>query len=101
MKRSSVLLFIRPSVPSIDSSGEFAAEHSAGRRYRSTAACAAPRVRAACALSSNGAAARRSLSKCGQCHVDSRGTMLNTDVLANEKHLTRPQVDDIYGNLVL
>jgi len=52
-----------------------AAECRAGRRYRSTAV---------------GAAARRSVVSavvCEQCHVDSRGMRLNTDLLNEELSL--------------
>ena len=50
--------------------GGFAAERRAGRRYRSTAASAQQQRRHSTALS----------SKCGQCHVDNRGMMLDTDL---------------------
>jgi len=43
----------------------FAAEHPAGRRYQSIA----------------GACSMMQSSDCVQCHVDSRGTRLNTDLL--------------------
>ena len=70
---------------------EFAAECPVGMRYWSTAAddsalwagdtdrqLSAPRV--AYQLQAHPAATALS-SKCGQCHVDSRGTRLNTDLL--------------------
>ena len=75
MNRYGVRLSVRLSVPSIgrcSSRRRVCCCSPVGRRYRSTAAGA---------LSSNGAAARRSAeknSKCGQCYVDSRGTMLIT-----------------------
>ena len=50
--------------------GGFAAERRAGRRYRSTAASAQQQRRHSTALS----------SKCGQCHVDNQGMMLDTDL---------------------
>jgi len=68
-------LSVRQSVPSFDSSsayGGFAAERHVGRRYRSTAAGAQQQRSRGTALS----------SKRGQCHVDSRGTRLNTDLLS-------------------
>ena len=51
--------------------GGFAADRRAGRRYRSIAAGA---VLQAPALS----------SKCGQRHVESRGTRLNTDLINSQ-----------------
>ena len=57
--------------------GGFAAECCVSRRYQSTVA---------------GAQQRRSMafsSKCGQCHVDSRGTRLNTDLYASLQQVTR------------
>ena len=69
---------VRLSVPSIDSSsGGFAAERRANRRYRSTAAGAGAQEqrRRSTALS----------SECGQCHVDSRGMRLNAHLLVKQK----------------
>jgi len=51
--------------------GGFAAECCVGRRHQSTVAGAQQQRRRSMAFS----------SKCGQCHVDSRGTRLNTDLL--------------------
>jgi len=73
---------VRLSVPSIDSSnvaGGFAAELPASRRYRATAFGYG-------AVYYLGAQQRRHRStvlnsKCGQCRVDSRRRMLNTDLL--------------------
>ena len=60
---------VRLSVPSIDSiSGWFAAERGRLQQISIDSRYAAP------ALS----------SKCGQRHVESRGTRLNTDVLSTE-----------------
>jgi len=56
--------------------GGFATERHAGRRYRSTAVAQQQRRRST-AIS----------SKCGQCHVDSRGTRLNTDLLKLQIHI--------------
>jgi len=72
MKRYSVRLSVRLSHRSTDAAvaGGFAAERPAGMRYRSIAGAGAQQQR------------RRSTalsSKCGQCHVDSGGTRLNTD----------------------
>ena len=80
MQRSCVRPSVRPSVPSSTAAaacGGFAAERPAGRTYRSTAAGAQQQLRRSTALS----------SKCGQCHVDSRGTRLNADLL--QKFLRR------------
>ena len=51
--------------------GGFAAECCVGRRHQSTVAGAQQQRRRSMAFS----------SKCGQCHVDSQGTRLNTDLL--------------------
>jgi len=70
--RTSVRLSVCLSHQSTAACGGFAAEHPAGRRYRSIAgACVQQQRRRGTALS----------SKCGQCHVDSRGRRLNTDLL--------------------
>ena len=68
VERPSVRLFHRSTAAA--ACGGFAAERRAGREYRSTAAGvgAQQQRRSSTAFS----------SKCGQCHVDSRGTRLNT-----------------------
>ena len=75
MKRSIVRPSVRPFVrlshrsTAAAACGSFAAERRAGRIYRSQRSAA---TRRSTALS----------SKCGQCHVDSRGRRLNTDLFS-------------------
>jgi len=70
--RASVRLSQRSTAPAV--AGGFAAERPVGRRYQSIALGAGVQQqrRRSTALS----------SKCGQCHVDSRGTRLNRDLFA-------------------
>ena len=69
--RPSVRLFHRSTAAA--ACGGFAAERRAGREYRSTAAGAGAQAAQQQRRSSTAFS-----SKCGQCHVDSRGTRLNT-----------------------
>ena len=77
LKNRTVLRWIRVSVQSINSSSgvrRVCCWAPAGRRYRSIAGAGAQHQ-------------RRRMQQCGQCHVVSRGTKLNTDLFQLESAL--------------
>jgi len=78
VERPSVSPFVRLSLPSTkSSSGGFAAERPAGRRYRSITGAA----------SLHGAQ-----QQMRACHIDSRGTRLNTDLFERALNSIPPKV---------
>ena len=91
MKRSSVRMSVRLSVPSSDCSKAacgFAAERPAGRRYRSIAAGTMQQV-------------PELRSKCGQCHADSQRRRLHMDLFLLLRHVRRDFLMSTAGYLKL